>query len=806
MHGSGLLRLRGGGALAGLWIALATSAAAQTQADATGLAAGGGTRQAASGVRHQLAVGESASGPELATGDGQRRLIGGFTSALIRAPEPGVGSALLAGVAWLSALAGLRGRRRRSRAALLAIAALALPWTSRAATPDRIHYQAVLRDASGALLDGSFGFEFRLYPAASGPEPALWTESHPGVTAIGGLVSVSLGSATPLTPALLDASELWLEVWVDGEALLPRVELAADAFALRARVAEDVPAGSLVPDRLAAICLPGQTLIQGTASWACGDPPEGPQGPSGPPGPAGPEGPQGPAGADGATGPAGPVGPSGPQGPPGPAGPAGPPGLPGRTASLASQLGVGGFEDGLAYGLPEQDDCTASGEGVSANLLVGGAPIGTVVGMLGNEALSDAADPSIGYVVAVLAPTGLAPGAYLGADARLELTRQAQTASFSGIVTRFGAVGFDGTLSTYAVWIQPSLALARHAAATRMYRDQAAPDLAQLVFGDLGSAIELRLGASYSPRECAVQYQESDLAFVSRLLYEEGIFFFVAETAGAPKIVLSDGAFYDAAGSAVYAGHLAPLAGGGNRIRSFGSLAQHHSQTATVRGYDIAAPLAPPEGSASHTDSSATGEHFRYDETIDGASQAQAAATVDLQRSTSRSALQAGTSNLLTLRAGRAVTVEDATAAGFDGSYAITSARHALLYDEANACLAYANEFRAIPASVVYRPRRTTPKPVIPGPQTAIVTGAPGTQVFTDGYGRVKARFPWDRESSLDDSASCWIRVAQPPGGLAQFVVPEVGDEVLVGFLNGDPDRPVILGSLWNGDDPPPTP
>lgn len=92
------------------------------------------------------------------------------------------------------------------------------------------------------------------------------------------------------------------------------------------------------------------------------------------------------------------------------------------------------------------------------------------------------------------------------------------------------------------------------------------------------------------------------------------------------------------------------------------------------------------------------------------------------------------------------------------------------------------------------------------GPQTAIVTGPAGEEIHTDSHGRIKVQFHWDRAGQQDENSSCWIRVAQPPGGLDQLVVPEVGDEVLVGFLNGDPDRPVILGSLWNGSDPPPSP
>jgi type VI secretion system secreted protein VgrG len=311
--------------------------------------------------------------------------------------------------------------------------------------------------------------------------------------------------------------------------------------------------------------------------------------------------------------------------------------------------------------------------------------------MVGNEALSDAADPSIGFAVAVSAPAGTDPSALVGSDARLVITSSALNGSFSGVVTRAGPVGSDGASTTYALWIEPALALTRHGAATRMFQAQTALAIAQTVLSENAVSPDLRIGGSLETRECTVQYEESDWDFISRLMEEEGIFHWFAETPGAPQLVLSDGANYDPGGSATYAGHLAPLASGQARIRSFGALQSHRTETATVRGYDFFDPTSAPESSASLPGPGATGERYRFDEKL-GVTTALPAA-LELERATSRAEEWRGTSNLVTLRVGRAISVSDGVGAGFSGSYAVTSARHVLLRDDANACLAYANEF-----------------------------------------------------------------------------------------------------------------
>jgi type VI secretion system secreted protein VgrG len=143
-----------------------------------------------------------------------------------------------------------------------------------------------------------------------------------------------------------------------------------------------------------------------------------------------------------------------------------------------------------------------------------------------------------------------------------------------------------------------------------------------------------------------------------------------------------------------------------------------------------------------------------------------------------------------------------------NGSYVLTTATHSASAAGApggNGPVTYSNTFRCIPLSVPYRPPRSTPKPTVQGVQTAVVVGPTGDQTFADKYGRIKVQFFWDREGKNDQSSSCWIRVVQlsTPGPTA---IPRVGWEVVVNFEEGDPDRPIVIGHVYNARQPPPPP
>jgi phage baseplate assembly protein gpV len=146
-----------------------------------------------------------------------------------------------------------------------------------------------------------------------------------------------------------------------------------------------------------------------------------------------------------------------------------------------------------------------------------------------------------------------------------------------------------------------------------------------------------------------------------------------------------------------------------------------------------------------------------------------------------------------------------------DGAYLLTSVQHTARLDQdyrsgAGKGFRYSNSFTCIPAALPFRPARKTPRPVIHGTQTAVVVGPPGEEIFPDKYGRVKVQFHWDRRGRNDPSSSCWVRVASPWAGRnwGMIHIPRVGQEVVVAFEEGDPDRPIITGSVYNADHMPP--
>jgi type VI secretion system secreted protein VgrG len=152
------------------------------------------------------------------------------------------------------------------------------------------------------------------------------------------------------------------------------------------------------------------------------------------------------------------------------------------------------------------------------------------------------------------------------------------------------------------------------------------------------------------------------------------------------------------------------------------------------------------------------------------------------------------------LRAGGAFTLTQHPDASLNRRYALLSVSHTASRRE------YTNQFVAFPASISFRPPRVTPSPRVGGSQTAIVVGPSGKEIYTDQYGRVKVQFHWDQLGKNDENSSCWIRVAHNWAGVSwgAFTLPRIGQEVVVTFLDGDPDRPLITGCVYNGDNPVP--
>jgi type VI secretion system secreted protein VgrG len=349
---------------------------------------------------------------------------------------------------------------------------------------------------------------------------------------------------------------------------------------------------------------------------------------------------------------------------------------------------------------------------------------------------------------------------------------------------------------------------------SRIFQGLSVPEIARKVLEEGGVEVKLSLSARHAPREYCVQYRESDLDFVSRLLEDEGIFYLFEHRRGGHAVVLGDApsvhpriggdgrlAFRERSG----------LVAGGDHADAFAARLEVRPGKVSLRDFDPARPALELGASAEGSGDSAL-EVYEYPGGFQDGAAGAARSRVRLEEQRARAAVAEGSSTCRRLAAGHTLALEDHPG-GLDGEYLVVGVEHRARQAHglrggapAERLEPYRNRFTCIPAAVPFRPERATPRPVIPGAQTAIVVGPAGEEIHTDAHGRVKVQFHWDREGRRDDRSSCWIRVAQSwagPGWGALYL-PRVGQEVVVEFLDGDPDRPLVTGGVYNGASPPP--
>ena len=382
---------------------------------------------------------------------------------------------------------------------------------------------------------------------------------------------------------------------------------------------------------------------------------------------------------------------------------------------------------------------------------------------------------------------------------------------FNGIVRRFfaGPIGARG-LRSYTAEIVPTLWLLTQTSDHKIFQEKTAKDIIEDVLKD-HDVTNYRFGVikeSHPTRDYCVQYGETAFDFVQRLMEEEGIFFFIEHKDGEHTIVMADdkAAYVDAADDEVKFTADTMLT---NAVHSWAPSYSFQTGKWTQRDFDFENPSKIKDlETEQNTSVSVSGfsdyERFSYPGLY-----------VKRADGTLMTRLQ-----METVEAGYCVISGDGDLASFvpgakfklsndpDGSgktYVLTDVSHQASGGSMQAgggSESYANSFACIPSDTVFRPPRATPKPLVHGPQTAIVVGQSGQEIYCDKYGRVKVQFHWDRYGQSDENSSCWIRVAQAWAGgkWGTIFTPRVGMEVVVEFLNGDPDRPLIVGCVYNGD------
>ena len=402
---------------------------------------------------------------------------------------------------------------------------------------------------------------------------------------------------------------------------------------------------------------------------------------------------------------------------------------------------------------------------------------------------------------------------------------------FNGIIVAFSPaqVSEKEGYNKYNAIVQPAMWLLSKCYDCRIFQDKSVPDILKDVLGDgsLGAKgvkvkidHRLDLSGSYSPREFCVQYNESDLNFISRLCEEEGIFYFFEHKNGKHILV-----FADAANK--HKPHIPGkkekvrfqrTTGGNLKVEVITALQQNKKLTVgkyAARDYNFTIP---------DTDMTVTrdtqqisfkgqGEQYEYPGGYDKTNgRGKQLAKIRMEASDVRIHTLQGRSNCRGFVPGFKFSLEKHPLKSLNGkSYVFTKVRHEGRQDFTTSGRGgdtYSNIFSCIPHKVTFRPSRNSDKPLIVSSQTAIVTGPTAEEIHTDKHGRVKVKFFWDRrtDQKKDGNMSCWIRVSQnwAGGKWGGMHIPRVGQEVIVNFLDGDPDRPIITGRVYHGQNKPP--
>jgi type VI secretion system secreted protein VgrG len=398
---------------------------------------------------------------------------------------------------------------------------------------------------------------------------------------------------------------------------------------------------------------------------------------------------------------------------------------------------------------------------------------------------------------------------------------------FHGCVTRFGQYGNLNVFSYYRATLRPWLWFLTRTSNCRIFQNKTAPDIIKQVFRDQGfSDFKDKLSGSYATREYCVQYRETDFNFVSRLMEEEGICYYFSHEKEKHTLVLTDSntAHDKFPGYEKIPYHVETGTTDRSRtdhIREWGYSQEVQPGLYEITDYDFKKPkanlLVKSNITESHT-SHAKHEFFdypgRYTETGAGDNFVRQR----IEEHHARFERCEGRCNVRGLTAGYRFALEDFPLKDQNQEYLVVSADYHLLLDEyftetssAGDANIFDCSFTALENKRPYRPVRNTPKPLVQGAQTAVVVGPSGEEIYTDKYGRVKVHFHWDRkdrweDGKQDEDSSCWVRVAHPWAGKAwgMVAIPRMGHEVVVEFLEGDPDQPLIVGSVYNADNMPP--
>jgi len=387
----------------------------------------------------------------------------------------------------------------------------------------------------------------------------------------------------------------------------------------------------------------------------------------------------------------------------------------------------------------------------------------------------------------------------------------------NGYVSRFSQGGTDDRLFThYQAEVVPWLWFLTRHADCKIFQNATPPEIISNVLNAFSSVKDFRLNlkGTYPKLEYCVQYRETAFNFVSRLMEEYGIFYYFDHTVeDGHTLVLADqsSALPPCASSPVsYETEVGGL-DDPEVVNNWHIGQEVRTGKYTVTDYNFETPstsLLANNPTVVKLPISQSFELFDYPGLYTDLDQGETVAKVRMQEEEAGHMVVTGTGNCRGMMTGYSLALQNHYRADLNTSYILTEVHHLASVGQTytssgtNGGERYSNQFRCIPSSVAYRPARTTPKPFVQGPQTAVVVGKSGEEIWVDKYGRVIVQFYWDRLGQKNEQSSCWVRVSQPWAGKNWGAIwtPRIGQEVIVSFLEGDPDRPLITGRVYNAE------
>jgi type VI secretion system secreted protein VgrG len=399
------------------------------------------------------------------------------------------------------------------------------------------------------------------------------------------------------------------------------------------------------------------------------------------------------------------------------------------------------------------------------------------------------------------ASTSLDAAAVVGKDITVKLAvNGAGTRFVTGMVARFVQSGQDQDFALYEAELVPALWLLTLSRDRKIFPNQGVDVTIKQVLTAFGIRFDSKLAGTYATRDYCVQYDETAFDFISRLMEQAGIFYFFTYASGSHTMVLADANDHFAACDGAAAVRFWPATGMLNALDTVSRFAWEHRvalKKSTVSDYDFVTPDTSLEGD--HAAATGSGALYDFATGHPTVAAAKALAQLRVEASQAGAATLRGDSYCYPFCAGARFTLSGHFVNSLNAGFVLRRVHHTASGD------LYSNSFEAFPTATPFRPPVQVARPRAAGCETAVVVGPDGEEIWTDKHGRIKVRFPWDRDAK-DDQRAPWIRVAQASAGkgFGALFLPRVGHEVVITYLNGDPDRPLVTGSVYNGNNTPP--